>query len=84
MGHAAVVSVVAGQVEEVSAALRGAVPEHWTGRAAHRYQQSATNLAAGLGMYGERIRGVARLVHRHEQEAAAVRAALAGGGMAAV
>jgi len=84
MGHAAVVSAVAGQVEEVSADVRVAVPEHWSGRAAQQYQRVATNVATGLGMYGERLHGLARLVHRHEQEAAAIRAALSGGGMVAV
>lgn len=84
MGHAAVVSAVAGDIEEVAADLGTAVPEHWTGRAAQTYQRSATNLATGLGAYAGRIGGLAGLVHRHEQEAAAIRTALAGGGMAAV
>lgn len=84
MGHAAVVSALAGHVEEIQAELQVAVPDHWTGRAAGRYQRTATNLATGLGAYAGRIRGLAGLVHRHEQEAAAVRAALATGGAVAV
>ena len=84
MPHAAVVSALAEQVEEVAADLRVAVPEHWTGRAAESYQRSATNLTTGLGAYAARIHGLARLINRHEQEAAAIRSALSGAGMTAV
>lgn len=84
MGHAAAVSAVADEVEEVGADLRGAVPGHWTGRAAQSYQRSAANLAAGVGVYAARMRGLARLLHQHEREVAAVRVALAGGGSVAV
>jgi hypothetical protein len=84
MGHAAVVSAVAGDVEEVAFDLGRAVPGHWSGRAAQRYQRSAANLTTGLDTHAARIRGLAGLVHQHEQEAAAIRAALMGGGMAAV
>jgi uncharacterized protein YukE len=82
VGHAAVVAAVADEAEEVGMDLRVAVPGHWTGRAAESYQRSATNLATGVGRYAERVRGVARLLHQHEQEAAAIRTALAGGPVA--
>lgn len=84
MAHAAVVSAVGQEVEGVQADLLVAVPDHWTGKAAGSYQRKATNLATGLGAYAARIRGLAALVHRHEQEAAAIRTALAAGGTVAV
>lgn len=84
MAHAAVVSALAERIEESGADLRVAVPEHWRGRAAQSYQRRAMGLASGLAVYATRIHGLAGLVHRHEQEAAAIRAALAAGGMAAV
>ncbi|WP_156253461.1 hypothetical protein [Pseudactinotalea terrae] len=84
MGQAAVVSALADEVEEVAGELRRAVPGHWTGRAAQSYQRSAANLATGVGVHAARMRGLARLLHQHEQEAAAIRTALAGGGSVAV
>ena len=84
VGHAAVVSALADEVDGVGADLRGAVPGHWTGRAAQSYQRSAANLATGVGVYAARIRGLARMLHQHEREAAAIRAALAAGGSVAV
>lgn len=84
MGQAAMVSAWAERVEEVAAGARTAVPEHWTGRAALRYQSAAAGIAAGLGLHAARLRGLAQLVHQHEREAAAIRTALAGGGSVAV
>lgn len=84
MGHAAVISALAGEVEEVAADLRVAVPEHWTGKGAESYQRNAINLTTGMGVYAARLHGLAGLVHQHEQEAAAIRSALANGGMVAV
>ena len=84
MGHAAVVSAAADRVEEVAGELRSAIPDHWRGRGADGYRTSAANLATGVGLYADRARGLARLVHQHEVEAAAIRAALAPGGTTAV
>lgn len=84
MGQAANVWTAVSEVEAVAARLRVAVPEHWTGRAAHHYLRTATNLATGLDSYRVRLGALASALHTHELEVASVRAALATGGMAAV
>lgn len=84
MGNAALVSAVADAVQPIARELRLAVPDHWTGKAAAGYQRTADNLATGLGRYETRVRGLASLIHLHEQELAAVRAALSAGGQVAV
>jgi len=84
MGQAASLWAAAGEIDELVTRLRGAVPEHWTGPAARRYQLTATNLATGLVAYAARMRTLATQVHAHELEVTSVRIALATGAMVPV
>jgi len=84
MGQAAALWTAANEIEAAAAQLQAVVPEHWTGRAADQYQRTAANLATGLDHLDGRVGQLAARLHAHESEVAAVRAALATGGMVAV
>jgi len=84
MGQAASLWAAAGEIDELVTRLREAVPQHWSGQAASRYQLTTTNLATGLVVYAERMRALAAQVHAHELEVTSVRIALATGAMVPV
>jgi uncharacterized protein YukE len=84
MGQAASLWAAAGEIDELVTRLRAAVPEHWRGPAARRYQLTAATLATGLVAHAERVRALAAQVHAHELEVTSVRIALATGAMVPV